>query len=69
MCHKQDAEKDPLFTFFKMEERLKHSDRDSVWQEVINGFLQLKEWYKDNVYYHKIGYLITRVRDKDCVKN
>lgn len=58
MCHKQDAEKDPLFTFFKMEERLKHSDRDSVWQEVINGFLQLKEWYKDNVCYHKIGYLI-----------
>lgn len=58
MCHKQDAEKDPLFTFFKMEERLKHSDRDSVWQEVINGFLQLKEWYNDNVYYHKIGYLI-----------
>lgn len=58
MCHKQDAEKDPLFTFFKMEERLKHSDWDSVWQEVINGFLQLKEWYKDNVYYHKIGYLI-----------
>lgn len=58
MCHKQDAEKDPLFTFFKMEERLKHSDRDSVWQEVINAFLQLKEWYKDNVYYHKIGYLI-----------
>lgn len=58
MCHKQDAEKDPLFTFFKMEEHLKHSDRDSVWQEVINGFLQLKEWYKDNVYYHKIGYLI-----------
>lgn len=58
MCHKQDAEKDPLFTFFKMEERLKHSDRDSVWQEVINGFLQLKEWYKNNVYYHKIGYLI-----------
>lgn len=58
MCHKQDAEKDPLFTFFKMEERLKHADRDSVWQEVINGFLQLKEWYKNNVYYHKIGYLI-----------
>lgn len=58
MCHKQDAEKDPLFTFFKMEERLKHADRDSVWQEVINGSLQLKEWYKDNVYYHKIGYLI-----------
>lgn len=58
MCHKQDAEKDPLFTFFKMEERLKHADRDRVWQEVINAFLQLKEWYKDNVYYHKIGYLI-----------
>lgn len=58
MCHKQDAEKDPLFTFFKMEERLKHSDRDSVWQEVINAFLQLKEWYKNNVCYHKIGYLI-----------
>lgn len=58
MCHKQDAEKDPLFTFFKMEERLKHADRDSVWQEVINAFLQLKEWYKNNVCYHKIGYLI-----------
>lgn len=58
MCHKQDAEKDPLFTFFKMEERLKHADRDCVWQEVINEFLQLKEWYKNNVCYHKIGYLI-----------
>lgn len=58
MCHKQDVEKDPLFTFFKMEERLKHADRDRVWQEVINAFLQLKEWYKDNVCYHKIGYLI-----------
>lgn len=42
MCHKQDAEKDPLFTFFKMEERLKHADRDSVWQEVINAFLSMK---------------------------
>lgn len=58
MCHKQDAEKDPLFTFFKMEEHLKHADRDRVWQEVINAFLQLKEWYKNNVCYHKIGYLI-----------
>lgn len=58
MCHKQDAEKDPLFTFFKMEERLKHADRDRVWQEVVNAFLQLKEWYKNNVCYHKIGYLI-----------
>lgn len=58
MCHKQDVEKDPLFTFFKMEERLKHADRDRVWQEVINAFLQLKEWYKNNVCYHKIGYLI-----------
>lgn len=58
MFHKQDTEKDPLFTFFKMEERLKRSDKDSVWQEVINSFLQLKGWYKNNVYYHKIGYLI-----------
>lgn len=58
MFHKQDTEKDPLFTFFKMEERLKCSDKDSVWQEVISSFLQLKGWYKDNVYYHKIGYLI-----------
>lgn len=58
MFHKQDTEKDPLFTFFKMEERLKRSDKDSVWQEVISSFLQLKGWYKDNVYYHKIGYLI-----------
>lgn len=58
MFHKQDTEKDPLFTFFKMEERLKRSDKDSVWQEVVNSFLQLKGWYKDNVYYHKIGYLI-----------
>lgn len=58
MFHKQDTEKNSLFTFFKMEERLKRSDKDSVWQEVISSFLQLKGWYKDNVYYHKIGYLI-----------
>lgn len=58
MFGKSDSEKDTYFTFFRMEERIKSYDKDDIWQEVINNYLQIKEWYIDNEYYHKIGYLI-----------
>ena len=58
MFEKSDSERDTYFTFFKMEERLERSDKNVIWQEVINSYLQIKEWYTDNEYYHKIGYLI-----------
>lgn len=62
MFEKSDSERDTYFTFFKMEERLERSDKNVIWQEVINSYLQIKEWYTDNEYYHKIGYL-TQVSD------
>lgn len=58
MFGKSDSERDTYFTFFKMEERIRTSDKEGIWQEVINSYLQIKEWYIDNEYYHKIGYLI-----------
>ena len=30
-----------------------------MWEEILKKFLQIKEWYIDNLLYHKIGYLIS----------
>ena len=32
---------------------------DEVWRNIQHDFLQIKEWYCDSEFYHKIGYLIS----------
>ena len=32
----------------------------TIWEEIQKNFIaNLKEWYSDNLLYHKIGYLIS----------
>ena len=58
MFDKKEGEKDSYFTFFKAEALIKQLGKSQVWTKVIHNFLQIKEWYTNNTYYHKIGYLI-----------
>jgi hypothetical protein len=51
------------------------------WENILNTYLILREWFKDNYYYHSIGYLLCvnykvadllseyRENDKDFFKN
>lgn len=47
------------FTFFWFEREIKKHGVTQIWEKIQQCFLQIKEWYTDNVLYHKIGYLIS----------
>ena len=46
-------------TFYWFENEIKEKGLDEVWLNIQHDFLQIKEWYSDNDFYHKIGYLIS----------
>ncbi len=46
-------------TFYWFENEIKEEGLDEVWLNIQHDFLQIKEWYSDNEFYHKIGYLIS----------
>ncbi len=78
MAHKDDKEKDKYFTFFWFENEIKIKGIKIIWEEIQKNFLQIKEWYSDNLFYHKIGYLISSgtmtmtdifTKSKDCKKS
>ncbi len=58
MAKKASDEKEVFFTFFYFEKMIKEEGVDAVWMRIRHSFLQLKEWFSDAVFYHKIGYLI-----------
>lgn len=51
-------EKEAFYTFFYFEQLIKKDGIEKVWLMIQNAFLQLKEWYTESLYFHKIGYLI-----------
>lgn len=55
---KDKTERETFYTFFFFENLIKEKGIERVWLMIQNAFLQLKEWYSDLLYYHKIGYLI-----------
>jgi hypothetical protein len=59
MSGKTDFEREKYFTFFWFEQEIKSKGVKVVWDEIQKNFLQIKEWYADNILYHKIGYLIS----------
>ena len=59
MACKASYERETYFTFFWFEQEIKTRGVDVIWKEIQNNFLQIKEWYTDNLLYHKIGYLIS----------
>jgi len=61
MAGKSDNEKEKYFTFFWFEQEIKIHGIKLIWEEIQKNFLQIKEWYSDSLFYHKIGYLISSV--------
>ncbi|MDR0864921.1 MAG: DUF262 domain-containing protein [Candidatus Symbiothrix sp.] len=62
---KNKEDKDYTFRYFssKFEENeLKNSDKSEFvkqeWENILNTYLVIKEWFKDKYYYHLIGYLL-----------
>ena len=57
----RNNKQDDYYTFFYFNDAIgkdENEQKKEVWNNIINKFLMLKEWYKDNEMYHKIGYLI-----------
>jgi hypothetical protein len=59
MAGKTSHEKDVFYTFFYFENEINKRGIEDVWLSIQRIYLQLKEWYTDTLYYHKIGYLIS----------
>ena len=59
MAGKTVGEREEYFTFFKFDFLIRENTGKKVWEDIVNNFLRLKEWYEDNEFYHKIGYLIS----------
>lgn len=59
MAGKAPGEREKHFTFFWFEKEIKEHGVTKIWEKIQQCFLQIKEWYTDNVLYHKIGYLIS----------
>lgn len=55
----KDSERRDYDTFYWFEKEIKEKGVDKVWLNIQHDFLQIKEWYIDNEFYHKIGYLIS----------
>lgn len=58
IAQKASIEKDAFYTFFHFEREIKKRGVEDVWLSIQRTYLQLKEWYTESKYYHKIGYLI-----------
>lgn len=59
MAGKMPEEREKYFTFFWFENEIKQYGVKCVWDEIQRNFLQIKEWYTADLFYHKIGYLIS----------
>lgn len=50
---------DPLSTFLYFNEIKKTGkDLSGLWEEILRYYYRLKEWYKKDALYHRIGYLV-----------
>ncbi len=50
--------REKYYTFFKFDEMRKTKSLESVWRNIQQTFLVLKDWHGNHELYHKIGYLI-----------
>lgn len=57
MANKKDDERDQFATFLWFSER--RENLAALWEEILLYYYRLKEWYKKDDLYHKIGYLIS----------
>lgn len=57
MVSKTNRTADRYSTFYYFYEH--RDDLRTLWENVIHYYYRLKEWYKKDVLYHKIGYLVS----------
>lgn len=50
--------REKYYTFFKFDEMRQSKTLDSIWRNIQQTFLVLKDWHVNHELYHKIGYLI-----------
>ena len=50
--------REKYYTFFKFDEMRRTAKLDSIWRNIQQTFLVLKDWHGNHELYHKIGYLI-----------
>ena len=55
---KPEYSREKYYTFFKFDEMRKTQTLDSIWRNIQQTFLVLKDWHGNHELYHKIGYLI-----------
>ena len=56
---KKDKERDEFFTFLYFDKLLKGKNQKEEWEKIYIQYLKLLDWFNDNEYYHKIGYLVS----------
>ena len=57
MAGKEDEERDQFYTFQYYCDR--RENLIELWDEILRYYYRLKEWYKNNTLYHKVGYLVS----------
>ena len=55
---KKDDEREQFYTFYWFNERKADTSIKQLWNEILSYYYRLKEWYKNDKLYHKIGYLV-----------
>lgn len=58
IAQKKENERDEFFTFLHFDRELKGKNQKTEWEKIYIQYLKLLDWYQDNEYYHKIGYLV-----------
>jgi uncharacterized protein with ParB-like and HNH nuclease domain len=56
MAGKKDGTREQFFTFLYFNEN--REDLLKLWDKILRYYYRLKEWYKNDRLYHKIGYLV-----------
>ena len=57
MAEKKEDERDSFATFFWFSKQIEKSLQ--LWEGILQYYYRLKEWYKNDTLYHKIGYLVS----------
>ena len=65
---KKDKERDEFYTFLFFDRLLKGKNQKDEWEKIYIQYLKLLDWFNDNEYYHKIGYLVS-VGSSDTLQN
>lgn len=59
VSQKKDNERDEFYTFLYFDKLLKDKNQKEEWEKIYIQYLKLLDWFNDNEYYHKIGYLVS----------